>query len=144
MHGVRCAVCGAQKGETNRWWVLFQADSYQTVLLGRMEEAETLQQWRNQTVRFHLCGEQCLYRKLSAILVRGTDGGVNGRHPLPPSSPQTAPTRSSRMRMLLSPDFKMAREITHGCLHQREGPFNEFWGSATICNERCTVQSHLR
>src|SRR5262249_2937189 len=74
MRSVRCAVCGAWKGEANRWWVLFQADANQTVLIGRIEEAETLQQWTDQTTRFHLCGEECLYRKLNGVIVRGIYG----------------------------------------------------------------------
>ena len=61
MLDLKCAVCGAKKGEANRWWVLFQADSNQAALIGSMEEAETLQQWREQATRFHLCGEECLY-----------------------------------------------------------------------------------
>jgi cytoskeletal protein CcmA (bactofilin family) len=90
MLALKCAVCGAKKGEANRWWVLFQADSNQAALIGPMEEAETLQQWREQATRFHLCGEECLYRKLSGILMRGVDSPVNGRHLAQPSSPHNA------------------------------------------------------
>jgi cytoskeletal protein CcmA (bactofilin family) len=62
------------------------------VLIGRMEEAEALQQWADQTTRFHLCGEECLYRKLSSIFMHGIHdpvNGVNGRHLSPPFSAQT-------------------------------------------------------
>ena len=52
MRSVRCAVCGVRKGEANRWWVLFQADANQTVLISRMEEAETLEQWTDQLLDF--------------------------------------------------------------------------------------------
>ena len=90
MLALKCAVCGVQKGEANRWWVLFQADSNQAVLIGPMEEAETLHQWRNQATRFHLCGEQCLYRKLSGIVMRGADRSVNGRHLAQSASPNNA------------------------------------------------------
>ena len=90
MLALKCAVCGVQKGEANRWWVLFQADSNQAVLIGPMEEAETLHQWRNQATRFHLCGEQCLYRKLNGIMMRGTDRSVNGRHLAQSASPNNA------------------------------------------------------
>jgi cytoskeletal protein CcmA (bactofilin family) len=83
MLALKCAVCGTKKGEANRWWVLFQADSNQAALIGPFEEAETLQQWRTQAARFHLCGEECLYRKLSGTLVRGT-------HLAQPSSPHNA------------------------------------------------------
>src|SRR5215831_12376681 len=93
MRSVRCAVCGVRKGEANRWWVLFQADANQTVLISRMEEAETLEQWTDQTTRFHLCGEECLYRKLSGVIVRGIYGPVNGRQPSLPSSTQTTVSR---------------------------------------------------
>jgi len=55
-----------------------------------MEEAETLQQWREEATRFHLCGEQCLYRKLSGILMRGADCPVNGRHLAQTASPHNA------------------------------------------------------
>lgn len=93
MRSVRCAVCGARKGEANRWWVLFQADANETVLIGRMEEAETLQPWTDQTTRFHLCGEECLYRKLSGLIVHGIYGPVNGRQQSSPSSAQTTVSR---------------------------------------------------
>ena len=93
MMALRCAVCGAKKGEANRWWALFQADSNQAALIGPMEEAETLQQWREQARRFHLCGEECLYRKLSGILMRGVDRPVNGPHLAQPSSPHNAAGR---------------------------------------------------
>jgi cytoskeletal protein CcmA (bactofilin family) len=86
MADIRCAVCGAKKGEANRWWVLFQADSNPATVIGPLEEAETLQEWRTQAARFHLCGEECLYRKLSGILVRGIDRPINGTH-LAQSSP---------------------------------------------------------
>ena len=90
MLALKCAVCGAKKGEANRWWVLFQVDSNQAALIAPMEEAETLQQWREQATRFHLCGEECLYRKLSGILMRGVDRPVNGTHLAQPSSPHNA------------------------------------------------------
>ena len=93
MRSVQCAVCGARKGEANRWWVLFQADANETVLIGRIEEAETLQQWTDQTTRFHLCGEECLYRKLSGLIVHGIYGPVNGRQQSSPSSAQTTVSR---------------------------------------------------
>src|SRR5215831_2945529 len=86
MLALKCAVCGAKKGEANRWWALFQADSNQAALIGPMEEAETLQQWREQATRFHLCGEECLHRKLSGVLMRGVDPPVNGRHLAQPAS----------------------------------------------------------
>jgi cytoskeletal protein CcmA (bactofilin family) len=90
MPALKCAVCGAKKGEANRWWALFQADSNQAALIGPMEEAETLQQWREEATRFHLCGEECLYRKLSGILVRGFDRPVNGTHVAQSSSRHNA------------------------------------------------------
>ena len=89
MLALKCAVCGAKKGEANRWWVLFQADSNQAALIAPMDEAETFQQWREQATRFHLCGEECLYRKLSGIL-RGVDRPVNGTNLAQPSSPHNA------------------------------------------------------
>lgn len=87
---LKCAVCGAKKGEANKWWVLFQADSNQAALIGPMEETETLQQWRKQTTRFHLCGEQCLYRKLSGVLMRGVDRQLNGSYHALPASQHNA------------------------------------------------------
>jgi cytoskeletal protein CcmA (bactofilin family) len=86
MRRVTCAVCGAKKGEANRWWVLFQTDSNQAVLIGRMEEAETLSQSREETARFDLCGEACLYRKLSGILERAIDGPAKEARPAQTSS----------------------------------------------------------
>src|SRR5215831_16266045 len=103
MSSVRCAVCGARKGEANRWWVLFQADANQTVLISRMEEAETLQQWTDQTTRFHLCGEECLYRKLNSVIVRGIYGPVNGLNGRRPSSPSSAQTTASRVDSKANP-----------------------------------------
>lgn len=79
MAAISCAVCGTKKGEANRWWVLFHADSDQTALIGPFDEAETLQQ-RTQAAPFHLCGEECLYRKLSCILVRGINRPLTGPH----------------------------------------------------------------
>jgi len=67
------------------------------VLIGRMEEAEALQQWADQATRFYLCGEECLYRKLSSVFVRGIDSpvnGVNGRRLSSPSSAQTTASRA--------------------------------------------------
>src|SRR5262249_55801247 len=61
--------------------------------IGRMEEAETLQQWTDQTTRFHLCGEECLYRKLNGVIVRRIYGPVNGRQTSLPSSAQTTVSR---------------------------------------------------
>src|SRR5215472_1360034 len=90
MLDLKCAVCGAKKGEANRWWVLFQADSNQAALISSMEEAETLQQWREQATRFHLCGEECLYRKLSGMLMRSLDRPLNRTHLAQPLSPQNA------------------------------------------------------
>ena len=69
MQALTCAVCGAKKGEANKWWVLFHAESDRSVLIGPMEEAEALQQGTQRTERFYLCGEGCLYRKLSAVLM---------------------------------------------------------------------------
>jgi cytoskeletal protein CcmA (bactofilin family) len=90
MLALKCAVCGAKKGEANRWWVLFQADSNQAALIAPMEEAEALKQGREQATLFHLCGEECLYRKLSGILMRRVDRPVNGTHRAQPSSPHNA------------------------------------------------------
>jgi cytoskeletal protein CcmA (bactofilin family) len=87
---LKCAVCGVRKGEANRWWVLFQADSHRATLICPMEEAETLQQWREQATRFHLCGAGCLYRKLSGILVPGVDRPKTETHLAQPSSPHNA------------------------------------------------------
>lgn len=86
MRRLTCAVCGAKKGEANRWWVLFQTGFNQAVLIGRMEEAETLPQSREETARFDLCGEECLYRKLSGILERAIDGPAKETHPAQTSS----------------------------------------------------------
>ena len=90
MLALTCAVCGAKKGEANRWWVLFQADSNQAALIAPMEEAEALQQWSEQATRFHLCGEECLYRKLSGILMRGVDRPVERTHVAQPPSSHNA------------------------------------------------------
>jgi cytoskeletal protein CcmA (bactofilin family) len=103
MAAISCAVCGTKKGEANRWWVLFQADSNQAALIGPLEEAETLQQWRTQTVRFHLCGEECLYRKLNGILVRGIGRPINGTHLAQSSHLRTAAKGES------TADFSAAR-----------------------------------
>ena len=90
MLALRCAVCGAKKGEANRWWVLFHADSNQAAVIASMEEAETLKQGREPATGFHLCGEGCLHRKLSGILMRGVDRPVNGTRLAQPSSPHNA------------------------------------------------------
>src|ERR1700676_197090 len=76
MRAVTCAVCGAKRGEANKWWVLLETDSIKTALIGPFEEIETLQQWGRVTAQFHLCGEGCLYRKLSAVLAPTVTGQV--------------------------------------------------------------------
>jgi cytoskeletal protein CcmA (bactofilin family) len=86
MQVLTCAVCGAKKREANRWWVLLRAASNQAALIGPIEEAETLQQWREQATRFHLCGEECLYRKLSGIFVHEVNRPSNGTHIAQPLS----------------------------------------------------------
>jgi cytoskeletal protein CcmA (bactofilin family) len=78
MHAVTCAVCGAKKGEANKWWVLLAADSNKSALIGPIEEAETLQQWKPGTLQFHLCGQGCLYRKLSGVLMPRVNGQIEG------------------------------------------------------------------
>jgi cytoskeletal protein CcmA (bactofilin family) len=113
MAAISCAVCGTKKGEANRWWVLFQADSDQATLIGPFEEAETLQQWRTQAARFHLCGEECLYRKLNGILVHGIDQPINGTHLARSSHLHSAAKGES------TTDFSAAR---HG-----NGPEDGFW-----------------
>jgi cytoskeletal protein CcmA (bactofilin family) len=78
MHAVTCAVCGAKKGEANKWWVLFEADSNQSALIGPIEEAESLQQWKPGGSQVHLCGQGCLYRKLSAVLMPKVKSQIEG------------------------------------------------------------------
>ena len=78
MHAVTCAVCGAKKGEANKWWVLFEVGSNQSALIAPIEEAETLQQWKQRTSQFYLCGQECLYRKLSGVLMPRVNGQIEG------------------------------------------------------------------
>lgn len=78
MHSVTCAICGMNKGEANKWWVLFEADSNKSALIGPIEEAETLAQWKQGTLPFYLCGEGCLYRKLSRVLMPMVNGQIEG------------------------------------------------------------------
>jgi cytoskeletal protein CcmA (bactofilin family) len=81
VHAVTCAVCGAKKGDTNKWWVLFEAESKKSALIGPIEEAKSLQQWKQGTSQFHLCGEGCLYRKLSGVLMPTVNGQAEAAKP---------------------------------------------------------------
>lgn len=65
-----CDVCGAKKGEANKWWVVFpvEVNSKRAALVGPIEEADTLQKQGQATTLFHVCGEGCLHRKLSEVL----------------------------------------------------------------------------
>src|SRR5450631_212633 len=69
MSSVTCVICGARKGVTNDWWVLFEAESGRAVWIGRAEDAQTEHPWKPTTVPFHLCGVECLYRRLNALLL---------------------------------------------------------------------------
>jgi cytoskeletal protein CcmA (bactofilin family) len=90
MRAVTCAVCGAKRGEANKWWVLLETDSIKTALIGPFEEIETLQQWGRVTAQFHLCGEGCLYRKLSAVLAPTVTSQVEGTQLVQTSLHQSA------------------------------------------------------
>jgi cytoskeletal protein CcmA (bactofilin family) len=133
MAAIRCAVCGRKKGEANRWWVLFQANSNQaTTLIGPIEEAETLQQWREQATRFHLCGEECLYRKLNGILVREIDRPIRGTLLPQPSPLHTAANGESNA------EFSAAR--------RENGAADAFWSRLSArgaLRRRPEVFSHL-
>src|SRR5215510_11072286 len=97
MQTVTCAVCGAKKGEANNWWVLFEAESHKAALIGPIAEAELLHRWRHGTAQFHLCGEGCLYRKLSGVLMPIVNGQMEGTKPAQTSSRQgAAETRGLR------------------------------------------------
>lgn len=79
MHGVICDVCGAKKGPANRWWSFFEVESSKAALIGPLEDAPTLQQWIPKAARSNVCGEECLYRKLSRVLGPRVNGLVEGR-----------------------------------------------------------------
>src|ERR1017187_7623905 len=76
MSSVTCVICGARKGITNDWWVLFEAESGRAVWIGRAEDAQTEHPWKPTTVPFHLCGVECLYRRLNALLLPRWVGGL--------------------------------------------------------------------
>ena len=81
MSSITCNICGARKGGSNDWWVLFEAESGRAVWIGPVEEPESGQLWKPATVPFHLCGVECLYRKLNALLLPGASGSANGEKP---------------------------------------------------------------
>jgi cytoskeletal protein CcmA (bactofilin family) len=68
MSNITCQICGVKKGATNKWLVLFEADSSRAVILGPIDMAETLSHWQSGMTRVHICGAECLYRKLNGIL----------------------------------------------------------------------------
>jgi cytoskeletal protein CcmA (bactofilin family) len=74
MSSVTCVICGARKGETNDWWALFEAESGRAVWIGRIEDAGNEHSWKLATVPFHLCGVECLYRKLNELLLPRASG----------------------------------------------------------------------
>ena len=78
MSSVTCVICGARKGGTNGWWALFEAESGRAVWIGPVEEPESGQLWKPATVPFHLCGVECLYRKLNALLLPSASGSASG------------------------------------------------------------------
>ena len=90
MRAVTCAVCGANRGQANKWWVLLETDSNKAALIAPIEEVETLQQWGLGTSQFHLCGEGCLYRKLSAVLAPMVNSQVEGTQLVQTSPHQSA------------------------------------------------------
>src|SRR3990170_1993273 len=102
MPAVICAVCGAKKGDANKWWVLFEADSNKSALIGPIEEAETLQQWKPGTLQFHLCGEGCLYRKLSGVLMRIVNGQIGTKLAQTSSHQSASETRGLRANSRVS------------------------------------------
>jgi len=68
MNSVICVICGAKKDSANKWWVLFEGGPGRAVVIGPIEEAQNLSQWQQGMARSHLCGAECLYRKLHGTL----------------------------------------------------------------------------
>jgi cytoskeletal protein CcmA (bactofilin family) len=89
MSSVTCVICGARKGAANKWWVLFEAAADQAVLIGPIDDAETLHHWRPASSRFHVCGAQCLYRKLNGVLLRNLR--ADSAAPVPEEPPSIQP-----------------------------------------------------
>lgn len=92
MSSVTCVICGARKGAANKWWVLFEAESPRAVVIGPIDDAGTLQDWRQPSTRFNLCGAECLHRKLHAVLLPGlsipsSSAGSAREHTAAPAPP---------------------------------------------------------
>jgi cytoskeletal protein CcmA (bactofilin family) len=121
MSSVTCVICGAKKGGTNDWFVGFVAESGRAVWIGRVEEAETEQLWRPSTVPLHLCGVECLYRKLNALLLPGASGSPNGEKPPALSEPAAGSLPVGPAAEMIAPGTM--RGILHlGRDHKRARP----------------------
>ena len=68
----RCDVCGVEKREANHWWWLGWNESYQrAVLLTAAVRAQRFSEDENvKYVKFDLCGEACVTKKLSEFMER--------------------------------------------------------------------------
>jgi cytoskeletal protein CcmA (bactofilin family) len=75
-----CSICGAKRGPGNKWLVLFEAQSARAALIGPIEQAALFGPWIEGGSRFYLCGEGCLYRKLSGVLRPASNGRPTVQH----------------------------------------------------------------
>jgi hypothetical protein len=68
----RCDVCGVEKREANHWWWLAWNEGYKRALL--LSAAVRAQRFSEDDsiayVRFDLCGEACVVKKLAEFMGR--------------------------------------------------------------------------
>lgn len=135
---VTCAVCGAKKGEANNWWVCFGVESERFALIGHFEEAEGLQRSAQGAERVNLCGEGCLYRRLSKALGSRSNGNVKGqrgRQTLIPSLSIHSPESSTGVSVYATGNRtkrRLSLRLTKPPLIQETFPVGEDIGRTTL------------
>ncbi len=62
-----CDVCGAEKRETNHWFVIFQRGEFQTIARFTAANLDTTHITPGTAIS-HVCGENCALKKTSEFL----------------------------------------------------------------------------
>ena len=61
-----CDVCGKQKGEANHWWKILRVPGPRITVL-----PIDLPKRDEQAAEFHVCGCECVNRKVSELMTEG-------------------------------------------------------------------------
>ncbi len=63
---IKCDECGAAKGRTNHWWTVFFHRDCFAVHIYKFDLLNS--EHMTRTLKFDLCGEECLQKKISSLL----------------------------------------------------------------------------